>query len=99
MIAGGIAGYFIESTNFHRDNSHFQKSRYINYMTKELQLSTTQRQEFDSIVTEVHPKFQIIRDKFNSEMHMQADSTRKMIYRILSPEQQARLQALNKQNQ
>jgi Spy/CpxP family protein refolding chaperone len=97
MIIGGVAGFEIERYRMQSDDSHFGKTRFINYMTKELSLTQTQRQQLDSIITYSHPKFHAIREKFNADIQGQMDSTRKMITNILTGEQQQKFQILLKQ--
>ncbi len=99
MVVGGVAGFAIDRIYFEPSEAHFGKTRFINFMTHELGLSTTQRRQLDSIITFVHPKFQAIRKNFNTAMKNQGDSTQGMIRTILTAEQQAKLDALNKKMQ
>ncbi len=95
MIVGGIVGYAIDRNQFQHDDSHSGKTRFINFMTEQLNLTAIQQRQLDSIVNVVHPKFQSIRSRFNAEMQKQVDSTRQMIKTILTPDQQKKLQVLN----
>ena len=95
MIVGGIAGFEIDRYQFQHEDSHFGKTRFISFMTRELGLTPRQQKQLDSIVTFVHPKFQSIRSRFNVEMQKEADSTQQMISTILTPDQQQKLRALN----
>jgi len=99
MLVGGIACVTVDRIYFQHTDTHFVKSKFMNYMTRELNLTELQQQQLDSIVTFMHPKFQSIRDKYSTDMKRQGDSTRTMIDRILTNEQRSKLQALNKQNQ
>lgn len=99
LVVGGVAGFAIDRLYFAPSDSHFGKTRFINFMTQELGLSTTQKRQLDSIITFVHPKFQAIRKNFYTAMKNQSDSTQGMIRTILTAEQQARLDALNKKMQ
>ncbi len=92
MIIGGVAGFGIDRYRMQSHDSHLGKTRFINYLTKELGLSQTQQQQVDSIITYVHPKFQSIRKRFNTDLQSQMDSTRKMIGNILTDEQQQKFQ-------
>ncbi len=99
LVVGGVAGFTIYRLYFAPSESHFGKTRFINFMTQELGLSTTQKRQLDSIITFVHPKFQAIRKNFNSSMKNQSDSTQVMIRTILTAEQRVKLDALNKKMQ
>jgi len=92
MIIGGVAGFVIERYRIQSGDSHFGKTRFISYMTKELDLTQTQRRQLDSIIDYVHPKFHAIREKFNADLQSQMDSTKMMITNILTNEQQQKLQ-------
>lgn len=92
MIIGGVAGFAIEKYRMQSGDSHFGRTRFINYMTKELSLTQAQQRQLDSIITYAHPKFHAIREKFNVDMKNQMDSTRKMITNILTNEQQQKFQ-------
>ncbi len=94
MIIGGIAGFAIDRYGMQSGDSHFGKTRFMNYLTKQLDLTEMQQKQLDSIVTYVHPRFREIRQKFNADMRNQMDSTRNMIMGILTPEQQQKYQAL-----
>lgn len=97
MIIGGVAGFAIDKYRTQNGDSHFGKSRFISYMTKELNLTQKQQEQLDSIISYVHPKFQAIRKKFNADLQGQMDSTRKMITGILTDEQQRKLQTVYNQ--
>ncbi len=99
LIVGGIAGVVVDRLAFQSRESHFGKTKFINYMTEELGLSTGQQRQLDSIITYVHPKFQAIRKNFKSEMKSQIDSTQGMIKSILTPQQQIKLDSLNRRMQ
>jgi len=99
LIVGGIAGAIIDRIELQPGGSHFGKTKFVNFMTHELGLSATQSRELDSIITYVHPKFHAIRKNFNIELRNQIDSTQAMIRSILTPQQQAKLDALNKKMQ
>ncbi|MCL5268599.1 MAG: hypothetical protein M1469_10925 [Bacteroidetes bacterium] len=94
MIIGGIAGFAIDRFDSQPGSSHFGKTKFINYMTKELGLTGTQQKQLDSIVTYVHPKFQAIRKDFRSKLENQIDSTQDMIKSILTPVQRKKVEAL-----
>ena len=96
LIVGGVAGVAVDRLAFQTGESHFGKTKFINYMTEELGLSTVQQRQLDSIITYVHPKFQAIRKNFKSEMKGQIDSTQGMIKSILTPRQQIKLDSLNR---
>jgi uncharacterized membrane protein YraQ (UPF0718 family) len=97
MIIGGTAGLAIDRYWMQNSDSHFGKNRFVNYMTKELNLTQRQQAQLDSIIDYVHPKFQTIRKKFNADLQEQTDSTRKMINGILTGEQQQKLQMVYSQ--
>jgi len=97
MIVGGVAGFAIDKYQLQHDDSHFGRTRFVNYLTKELGLSVAQQGQLDSIITYVHPRFQAIRRKFNTDMQSQVDTTHKMISSILTIEQQSKLKELDKQ--
>lgn len=97
MIVGGIAGVLIERYWTQRADSHFGKTRFVSYMTKELDLTQQQQQQLDSIINFVHPRFHAIRTKFNADIKIQTDSTRKMISSILTHEQQEKLERVYSQ--
>ncbi len=97
MIVGGIAGLMIDRYRMQTENSHFGKTRFISYMTKELDLTQKQQQQLDSIINCVHPKFHEIRTKFNTDIQTQTDSTRRMISAILTHEQQEKLERVYSQ--
>lgn len=99
LIAGGIAGFAIDRLEIQRGESHFGKTKFVNFMTQQLALSMDQQRRLDSIITFVHPKFQLIRKDFKSAMKSQIDSTQDMIKSILTPDQQTKLDALNKKMQ
>ena len=92
MVIGGLAGYAIDRYRLQGSDSHFGKTRFINYMTKELDLTQSQQGQLDSIINYVHPKFQAIRKKFSEDLQGQMDSTRKMITDILTDKQQQKFQ-------
>jgi len=92
MVIGGFAGFGIDRYKMQSNDSHFGKTRFINYMTKELNLTESQKGELDSIISFAHPKFQAIRKKFNADLQDQMDSTRQMISNILNGEQQKKFQ-------
>ncbi|MCL5034881.1 MAG: hypothetical protein M1395_07235 [Bacteroidetes bacterium] len=94
MIIGGIAGFAIDRFESQPSSSHFGKTKFINYMTNELDLTVVQQKQLDSIVTYVHPKFQAIRKNFRSELENQIDSTQDMIKSILTPVQRSKIDAL-----
>jgi hypothetical protein len=94
MIIGGVAGFLIESYRTQGGDSHFGKTRFVKYMTEELNLTQMQQKQLDSIITYVHPKFRAIREKFNADMQSETDSTRKMITSILSDQQKQKLQVV-----
>ena len=94
MIVGGVVGFEIDRYAFQGSDSHFGKMRFVNYCTKELNLTAEQQRQLDSVIDYVHPKFQAIRKKFNEDMQSQADSGQKMINKILTPEQQGKFQVL-----
>ncbi len=96
MIVGGIAGFAISSFETQPNSSHFGKNRFINYMTKELSLTTTQQRQLDSIATYAHPKFQAIRKDFRSRLEGEIDSTQAMIKSILTNAQRSKFEALSK---
>lgn len=96
LIVGGLAGFGIDRIAFQNGESHFGKTRFINYMTQQLGLSSSQQRQLDSIITFVHPEFQSIRRNFKTAMKSQIDSTNKMIKSILTPQQQIKLDSLNK---
>lgn len=99
LIVGGIAGFAVDRLEFQPGDSHFGKTRFVNFMTQQLGLSVDQQIQLDSIITSVHPKFQAIRKNFKSEMKSQVDSTQDMIKSILTPQQRTKLDALNKKMQ
>ncbi len=99
LLIGGAAGFAINSIYFQPGNGHFGKTRFISYMTEELDLSALQQRQLDSIITSVHPKFQAIRRTFNANLKNQIDSTQRMIRAILTPKQAVKLDALNKKMQ
>jgi hypothetical protein len=99
LLVGGIAGFAIDRIYFQPTDSHFGKTRFVTFMTEELGLSKTQQMKLDSIITSVHPKFQAIRKNFKTSMQSQIDSTQRMIRAILTAEQQAKLDTLNKKMQ
>jgi hypothetical protein len=94
MIIGVVVGIGIDKYLFQNSGSHFGKTRFVNYLTNELNLTLTQRHQLDSVLDYVHPKFQAIRSKFNTDMQMQVDSTQNMINRILTSEQQDKFRLL-----
>ncbi len=96
LIVGGIAGAEVDRVAFRSGESHFGKTKFINYMTEELGLTVNQQKQLDSIITYVHPKFQAIRKDFKVEMRSQIDSTQGMIKSILTPQQQIKLDSLNR---
>jgi hypothetical protein len=96
LIVGGIAGVVVDRLAFQSRESHFGKTKFINSLTAELGLSTGQQRQLDSIITYVHPKFQAIRKDFKVEMRSQIDSTQGMIKSILTPQQQIKLDSLNR---
>lgn len=99
LIVGGIAGFAIDRLELQTGESHFGKTRFVNFMTEQLGLSVYQQRQLDSIITFVHPKFQTIRKNFKSELKSQIDSTQDMIKSILTPQQQTKLDALNRKMQ
>ena len=99
LIVGGIAGFAIDRLELQPSDSHFGKTRFVNFMTEQLGLSGNQQSQLDSIITYVHPKFQAIRKNFKSELKSQIDSTQGMIKSILTPQQQTKLDALNRRMQ
>ncbi len=99
LVIGGIAGFGIDRFYFQHSNSHFGKTRFVHFMTQQLALTNTQQRQLDSIITFVHPKFQGIRKGFKSAMQSQVDSTQAMIKRILTAQQQVKLDSLNQKMQ
>ncbi len=98
MIIGGIASFAIYKFESQPDSSHFGKTRFVNYMTKELDLTASQQKQLDSIVTYVHPKFQTIRKNFRLRLESQIDSTQDMIKSILTPVQRAKIEKIYNRN-
>lgn len=92
MVIGIVAGFAIERYRMQSGETHFGKTRYVSYMTKQLELTQVQQRQLDSIITYVHPKFQAIRKNFNADLQGQLDSTRKMIANILTNEQKQKFQ-------
>lgn len=99
LIAGGFAGFAVDRLEFLPGEGHFGKARFISFMTEQLGLTARQQRQLDSIITSVHPRFQAIRASFNTEMKSQIDSTQHMIKSILTPQQQIKLDSLNKRMQ
>ncbi len=94
MVVGLVAGFAIERYRIETGEMHFGKTRYINYMTRQLELTQVQQRQLDSIITYIHPKFQAIRKNFNADLQGQVDSTRKMIAYILTNEQKQKFQLM-----
>jgi hypothetical protein len=94
MVIGIVAGFAVERYRMRSGETHFGKTRYVNYMTKQLELTQVQQRQLDSIITYVHPKFQAIRKDFNADLQAQLDSTRRMIANILTNEQRQRFQLM-----
>ncbi len=96
LVIGGVGGFAIDRLVVQPNESRFGKSRFVGFMTQQLGLSARQQHQLDSIITFVHPKFQAIRRTFGAAMKSQADSTQAMIRSILSPQQQKKLDALDR---
>jgi hypothetical protein len=94
MIIGGVAGFEIDRHGFQNNDSHFGKTRFVNYVTKELGLTANQQRQLDSVIDYAHPRFQTIRKKFNTDMQTEMDSTQNMINNILTSEQQSKFRVL-----
>lgn len=94
MIIGGVAGFAIDRDGMQNGDSHLGKTRFVNYMTKQLNLTQMQQGQLDSIINYVHPKFQAIRKKFNADLQSQMDSTKTMITNILTNEQRQKFQVV-----
>ncbi len=94
MVIGGFVGVAIDRYGFQNNDSHFGKTRFVNYVSKRLDLTSSQRRQLDSLINYVHPKFQAIRKKFNADLQDQMDSTKKMITEILTTEQQHEFQVV-----
>ncbi len=94
MIIGGAVGFEIDRYASQNSDSRYGKTRFLNYVTKELGLTTYQRGQLDSIIVRAHPKFQAIRKRFNADMQAEMDSTQDIINSILTPDQQSKLRVL-----
>ncbi|MFZ1082236.1 MAG: hypothetical protein WAO19_09955 [Candidatus Kryptoniota bacterium] len=94
MIIGGAAGFEIDR-QLQNSDTHHGHAQYVSYLTHELDLTTNQQKQLDSILNYVHPKFQAIRKEFNVDMQTEMDSTQNMINNILtSAEQQSKFRVL-----
>jgi Spy/CpxP family protein refolding chaperone len=79
-----------------RDPAQFQQF-VLKRLTKELDLRSDQRQQVEVILREAGQEFARLREEFGPRVREIRTSSRQKIRAILSPEQQAKLEALEKE--
>jgi uncharacterized membrane protein len=101
FVAGGITGSMIALRSGHRMmHGHIDVPRFsekiLKHLDSELKLSAEQKEKIRPIIVESLQKQQAIHEQSRSQIEAARDDSRSKIMPLLEPEQQTRLQEMDK---